>query len=104
MATIFNMYGSLQAEVFMMIRDWICCQLGAREHYAIPRALHRANRLDRLLTDCWVKPRSLHAATGIAPLSDRYHQDLGSATVSSWTMRSIAFEAKSRLCRLRGWN
>ena len=23
---------------------WICCQLGAREHYAIPRALFRLGR------------------------------------------------------------
>src|SRR5439155_14105195 len=30
---------------------WICCQLGARERYAIPRALFRMDMLGCLLTD-----------------------------------------------------
>ena len=38
---------------------WICCQLGAREHYAIPRALYRLGMLDYLLTDAWVPSSSL---------------------------------------------
>ena len=32
---------------------WICSQIGAREHYAIPRALHKTGRLDTLYTDFW---------------------------------------------------
>ncbi|MEM7600660.1 MAG: glycosyltransferase family 4 protein [Verrucomicrobiota bacterium] len=30
---------------------WICSQIGAREHYAIPRALQISERLDRVFTD-----------------------------------------------------
>ena len=33
---------------------WLCCQLGAREHYAIPRALFRSGMLGYLVTDAWV--------------------------------------------------
>src|ERR1041385_9208151 len=29
---------------------WICCQLGAREHYAVPRALKRDGLLAGLIT------------------------------------------------------
>ena len=38
---------------------WICCQLGAREHYAIPRALSRVGILEALVTDAWVPPTSI---------------------------------------------
>lgn len=33
--------------------SWICCQIGAREHYAVPRSLLRHNRSVRLITDAW---------------------------------------------------
>jgi len=32
---------------------WITAQIGAREHYAVPRVLHRAGKLERLYTDFW---------------------------------------------------
>lgn len=35
--------------------DWICLQLGPREHYAVPRMVHAQGRLRRLLTDVWVR-------------------------------------------------
>ena len=38
---------------------WLCCQLGAREHYAIPRALFRIGMLGCLVTDAWVPPSSV---------------------------------------------
>lgn len=41
--------------------NWRCCQLGAREHYAVPRALLRRDMLGCLLTDAWVSPSSLFA-------------------------------------------
>lgn len=37
---------------------WICCQIGAREHYTIPRALHQQRKLSHLITDAWVNPSS----------------------------------------------
>lgn len=30
---------------------WITCQIGAREHYSIPKALQAKGRLERLYTD-----------------------------------------------------
>ncbi len=33
--------------------QWIVAQIGAREHYAVPRALHQNGRLERLYTDVW---------------------------------------------------
>ena len=52
--------------------SWICCQLGAREHYSIPRALHQRGSLARLITDAWVFPRN---PLGLAKrtLRERYH-------------------------------
>jgi len=32
---------------------WICAQIGAREHYAVPRILAGQGKLERLLTDYW---------------------------------------------------
>jgi glycosyltransferase involved in cell wall biosynthesis len=40
-----------------MIKQWICSQIGAREHYAIPNALHQQRRLAGLITD-WYAPRT----------------------------------------------
>lgn len=33
--------------------SWLVAQIGAREHYAVPRALHRRGGLRRLYTDAW---------------------------------------------------
>jgi hypothetical protein len=33
--------------------NWICSQIGAREHYAVPRVLNRAGKLERLYADFW---------------------------------------------------
>ena len=79
---------------------WLCSQLGAREHYAIPRALFRQGSLDHLLTDAWAPPGSSLTAFG---LSDRFHPDLTQAPVRAWTSRLLAFELAARLKRLSGW-
>ena len=47
--------------------NWICCQLGAREHYAVPRALHQRSSLDYLITDTWVRPDSLASKVEAQP-------------------------------------
>src|SRR5438034_651916 len=81
---------------------WICCQLGAREHYAIPRALSRQGSLDQLLTDAWVPPGSPLAALPFG-LRERFHPDLSAAPVQAWSSRLLAFELAARLKRLTGW-
>ena len=57
---------------------WICCQLGAREHYAIPRALFRLGMLDWLVTDAWVPPASILriVARTESEIRDRWHEEL----------------------------
>jgi glycosyltransferase involved in cell wall biosynthesis len=85
---------------------WICCHLGAREHYAVPRALHRRGELFALITDAWASPGSpwplVPGATG-RRLRERYSTDLASADVRDFTASLVAHEALWRVQALRGW-
>ncbi len=81
---------------------WLCSQLGAREHYAIPRALFRQGSLEHLLTDGWVPPGSLLAALSFGR-GERFHFDLAEAPVQAWNSLLLAFELAARLKRLSGW-
>src|SRR5215813_308639 len=82
---------------------WICCQIGARERYAVARALHQHRALDLLLTDAWVWP---HSVLGILNpgLRARFHADLGAANVYAPGGASIAFEMRSKLSGLHNWS
>ena len=86
---------------------WICCQLGAREHYAVPRALHRGGKLERMITDAWVPPGS--AATLVPGwssqrLRERFHPDLATASVTDFTTSLVANEINWRLQGRSGWD
>lgn len=85
---------------------WICCQLGAREHYAIPRSLHQTQQLNRLITDAWVPPSSrLHwlPTRSIRSLCDRHHPALNKATVQAFTPSLIGFEFWHKLQKTAPW-
>ena len=84
---------------------WICCQLGAREHYSIPRALLHVDMLAYLLTDAWVPPTSLLAKIcgRRSSLAERFHYMLPDARVKAFNSSLIAFEMLARARRLRGW-
>jgi glycosyltransferase involved in cell wall biosynthesis len=82
---------------------WICCQLGAREHYAIPRALFRLGTLDWLVTDSWVPPSSVLAKISAGSLADRFHDDLADARVMAFNSSVIVFEMLARARRLAEW-
>ncbi|MDP3719089.1 MAG: glycosyltransferase family 4 protein [Acidobacteriota bacterium] len=85
---------------------WLCCHLGAREHYAVPRALHRRGRLGLLVTDAWVRPGSLWSRMpGDLPrrLSERFHPDLTDTDVRDFTLSAVAREAFLRAGRGTGW-
>jgi glycosyltransferase involved in cell wall biosynthesis len=84
---------------------WICCQLGAREHYAIPRALFRAGSLDQLLTDAWVPPFSLLAKVcgSESKVAERFHNDLRDAKIKAFNSSLILFETFARVRRLNLW-
>jgi glycosyltransferase involved in cell wall biosynthesis len=81
---------------------WICCQLGAREHYAIPRALHSHGALQMLMTDAWVCPGSLLGRYRRS-WSERFHSGLIGAEVSSCNAALLRFELSARLGSLSGW-
>ena len=91
----------------MTSTQWICCQLGAREHYAVPRALHRRARLRMMVTDAWTRPGSPIAhLPGQLPrrLAERYHPDLESADVRDLTLALMTQEVEWRLQRRTGWD
>jgi len=74
---------------------WICSQIGAREHFAIPRALHQSGRLAALYTDFWAGPLTRKLATGkLRPLAARFHPDLAEQPklVRSWNRHSLGWE------------
>lgn len=84
---------------------WICCQLGAREHYAIPRALFRRGMLDCLLTDAWFPPSSLLAKIcgRKSRLAERFHSELSDGPVKAFTSSLLLFETSTRACKLGVW-
>ncbi len=88
------------------IPSWLCCQLGAREHYAIPRALHQHGKLTHLITDAWVLPQfplNLLPRSVLANLRDRFQPDLAPASVHAFTHSLIRFELAQRLQNNLGW-
>ena len=70
---------------------WLCCQLGAREHYAVPRALQRSGLLARLITDLWTRR------------VNRFHPELAGARVAAPNLAALRFELKASLARENGW-
>jgi glycosyltransferase involved in cell wall biosynthesis len=90
-----------------MKSSWICCQLGAREHYAIPRSLHQAGYLTQLITDAWIPPNSaLNSlpASVLRTLRDRYHPDLFNAAIQSFTPNLIRFELTHKFRQTSDWD
>ena len=75
---------------------WICCQLGAREHYAIPRALFATGQLRHLITDIWTYPGSMFAKISGSRGRERYHSDLYKAPITAWNWQLAVFEFQNR--------
>ncbi|MBT1704898.1 glycosyltransferase family 4 protein [Chryseosolibacter indicus] len=77
---------------------WICSQFGAREKYAIPRALQLRGLLKDLYTDIWLKETSpLQAINKRA--KGRYNTELKNATVHHYTNYFLFLKIKERLLR-----
>jgi glycosyltransferase involved in cell wall biosynthesis len=84
---------------------WICCQLGARDHYSVPRGLHRRGLLELLITEAWVPPSS---ALAMLPgefgerLRQRYDAALADANIShTGTLWNIGFEVRASIEKTR---
>lgn len=79
----------------------VCSQIGAREHYAIPRAFSRLNCLDTLLTDLWTSPRwrnSLGAVAVGRRMATRWHSEIPDNRVVAFN-RSALLNGALRLLR-----
>jgi glycosyltransferase involved in cell wall biosynthesis len=86
---------------------WICCQIGAREHYAIPRALQATHQLAQLFTDAWVPPQSglqNIPGTPLKALQERFHPDLAHANIQAFTLDLLRFELTQRLTQKADWD
>lgn len=83
-------------------RPWICCQLGAREHYAVPRALRLGGLLREFLTDLWIRPNTL-TNYWRNKLGRRFHPELAQAHVTAANTAAFAFAFKSQARGLNGW-
>ena len=69
---------------------WSVAQIGAREHYAIPRALHRRGLLGRLYTDAWAGPLLRWVGRGpLRAMASRSHPELPDERVVSFTATAI---------------
>lgn len=82
--------------------DWVCCQLGAREHYAVPRALEHRGLLRELITDLWIRPGSMLRAMQSA--AGRFHPGLASARVTAPNRQALTFAAQARIAGASGWD
>jgi glycosyltransferase involved in cell wall biosynthesis len=81
---------------------WICCQIGARQHYAVPFSLQYYGALESLITDFWCPPGSLHAALS-RDLAGRFHPGLKNCSVLSLNRQATIFEAEARARQIKGW-
>lgn len=81
---------------------WTLCQIGARENYAVARAVARRGRLERLVTDVWAPPGSA-LARAHARLGERFHPEIEGPLVWAPTGRAVLREMGDRARRRRGW-
>jgi glycosyltransferase involved in cell wall biosynthesis len=88
---------------------WLFFQLGAREHYVLPRSLYERGMLAALYTDAWADPRSswYPVLKRLSPrLTNRFEPRLKDARVEHFTNSLIWFEARRVLSGNRnpeGW-
>src|SRR4030095_16249633 len=81
---------------------WLCCQLGAREHYVVPRALQQSGLLRELITDLWIRPGSVLRSLRRG-LAARFHPSLSSAHVSASNASALTFALRSHISGASGW-
>ncbi len=81
---------------------WVVTQIGAREHYAVPRALAKHGNLQALVTDLWITPKSVLCHVPHRSLRGRYHQELINCPVLTNNYATILWETCARLKRLSG--
>lgn len=71
---------------------WVVSQVGARQHYGIPRGFARAGRLRTLYTDCWCRWGAQllsHGPMAVRALASRHHSEIPGDKVVSFTPIAI---------------
>lgn len=82
---------------------WICCQIGAREHYVIPAELQTAGQLELMITDFWARPGSVIANSFAKDLQGRRHSGIPDDKVKSFNLSSLSFEVVHKLSNSKSW-
>ena len=78
-------------------RQWIVAQIGAREHYAVARALQARDQLGRLYTEFWAggNPVIARAPGPLRALANRAHPDVPAAKVTAFNAATLSASAKT---------
>ena len=85
--------------------NWTSIQLGSREHYAIPCALHSAGKLDCLITDTWLSSGAAALVRPFHPsLAGRRHERLPDSKVRSNTAGRLLTDLRLRRQRKSSWS
>ena len=85
--------------------SWICCQLGSREHYAVPASLHKEGKLSALLADSWVTAGEAKLLKPFAPnIAARRSIQIPDALVRRANAGRFVYEARVRLQRMSPWD
>jgi len=85
--------------------SWTSIQLGSREHYAIPCALHSAGKLDCLVTDTWLSSGVAALVRPFHPsLAGRRHERLPNSKVRSNTTGRLLTDLRLRRQRKSSWS
>jgi len=85
---------------------WICCQIGAREHYVIPAQLESTGQLELLITDYWAehsRPENIRNRL-LKNLWGRRNADIPDHKVKSFNLPNLFFEIFSKVSRSSGWD
>lgn len=84
--------------------SWIVAQIGAREHYAIARALQQVGEVPHLITDLWNRPGSPWSRLPhLQRLTERWHPELAACAVDAPVASMLAFELWQKISRQTGW-
>jgi len=83
---------------------WICSQIGAREHYAVPRTLHQRGRLAGLITDWYATRRTTPRWFGQSGRAARAARAEGipDDLVHAFPLRSLLWKWQIRRSGARG--
>ncbi len=78
---------------------WVCAQIGAREHYAIPRVLAGQHKLERLMTDYWLPEAKLLPANA----AGRWHPELNHANVINLNWQGLLHDSFASIHKKAYW-